>query len=108
MRKRSWWLASNAAAHACAPPSLKAWFCPAFPKEGGTPICSGFNITAPEIHVVLLQEAEGEGHGFAGGLAVALWHPWAGTAKCIMFSPVSLSPFLLLWYPEPQAIIAPC
>lgn len=94
MRKRSWWLSSNATAHACAPPGLKAWFCPALPKEGGSPICPVSNITAPEIHVVLLQETEGEGHGFAGGLAVALWHPWAGTgclaqlpASCFLLSP---------------------
>lgn len=38
-----------------------------------------------EIYIVLLQEAEGEGDGFAGGLVVALWHPWAGTASASSF-----------------------
>lgn len=99
MRKRSWWLASNGAAHACASPGLMAWFCPDFTKTTwwkGSPIC--------EIYIVLLQEAEGEGHGFAGGLAVALWHPWAGTASASSFL---LSPCLHSCCSGTQAITAP-
>lgn len=53
------------------------------------PIRPGFSVTVSGIYVALLQEAEGEGRGFAGGLGVALQHPWAGAAgaSCSLLSP---------------------